>query len=565
MKTKYILFLLLSFLFSCFPNEEKENTLLVMNKDIYLRYEDIYIKTTYLGDDSWIGIFKADEELNDRNIIRYAQTNLNGYVPNRYYNVQKSYLFNENNDEYRNLPGGKYKAVLFESGDENKYSNVLGTQYFVVKSQSEAVLSSPKLPTKVSYTPNDPGSGLAGGVLSLQFDEENFNVSALRMYWGDESGNKLSDFKAIKTYQIYSPKSEITIDKYMIIPPKAKTLLLYTVNANFSDTYRKISEKPYVLTLDSPISLMEETPRSKFVICSDIHIATVDYNLGSGSVTKALHQEHLEKMIEDTNEVVGKSEEIIVVGDIANSGQESEWALADQILRTGSEDRKIYYTMGNHDLYNLNGVGNYSDSFNLFKKYTNEEKVYYETTFDGFHHLILGSESNNETRGVDADLSDAQLAWFESKLSEYSSYEPNKPIFVYLHQSLYKTIAGSLVGQGWNGIIQDEKFRNVLKNYSNAVLFNGHSHWEMESEMNMYGGEDSLPNKIFNTSSVAYLWTGKDYDEASFTNSDTSYYVYKNGSEGYFIFNYEGYTLVLGRDFLSKQYIPSACYAVKYE
>jgi len=563
MKKQYVLTLLLSYLCSCSPSEIIENSLLIMNKDTYLRYEDIYIKTTYTGSDSWIGIFKESDELNDSNLIRYANTNLNGYVPNKYYNVQKSYRFNEENDQYRNFPGGNYKAVLFKSSIESKYEP-LEINYFTIKSQNEAILSSPKLPTNVTYELNDKNSGLAGGKLILTFDEKTFNTTAIKMYWGDSEGNKLEDYKAIKTYAIYSSISEIEFDNYMVIPSEAKTLLIYTINANFSDTYRKISEKPYVFPLENANSLVNDNYNSKFVICSDIHIATVDYNLGSGPETKELHTSHLKSMIEDTNEVIGKDEEIVVIGDIANSGQESEWKLADEILKTDSSNRNIYYTMGNHDLYNLNGVGNYSDSFNIFKKYTNENRVYYEVEFDGFHHLILGSESNNNTKGVDADLSDDQLNWLDTKLSQYYLEDNKKPIFVYLHQSLYNTIAGSLVGQGWNGVIQDEQLRNILKKYPNATLFDGHSHWEMESESNMFIGNESLPNKIFNTSSVAYLWTGKDYENATISNNDTSYYVYKKGSEGYYIFNYDNYTLVLGRDFISKKYIPSACYAIIY-
>ena len=164
--------------------------------------------------------------------------------------------------------------------------------------------------------------------------------------------------------------------------------------------------------------------------------------------------------------------------------------------------------------------------------------------------MVLGSE--HTTNGLDAYLTDAQLDWFDSRLNALTTAEPNKPVFVYLHQSIYNTIAGSFEGQGWDGIVQNDEFKAIVQKYPQIYMFNGHSHWDLNTRGSMQDRADGLPN-IFNTSSVAYLWS--------------SYYVptgeYSEGSQGYYIKVYADKVLVLGRDFVNGKWIPSACFVAK--
>ena len=58
----------------------------------------------------------------------------------------------------------------------------------------------------------------------------------------------------------------------------------------------------------------------------------------------------------------------------------------------------------------------------------------------------------------------------------------NKPIFVFIHQPLYDTVAGSKPGRGWNGVEQDKQVKDILEKYLQAILFTGHTHWEFGSK-----------------------------------------------------------------------------------
>lgn len=142
-----------------------------------------------------------------------------------------------------------------------------------------------------------------------------------------------------------------------------------------------------------------------------------------------------------------------------------------------------------------------------------------------------------------------QLSWLDNRLSEITAHEPLAPVFVYCHQSMYNTIAGSLKGQKWNGVRPDDALRAIFAKYPQVLLFNGHSHWVMESYRNAHFADNKLPN-IFNTASTAYLWSTTDKE------------VSVAGSQGYYIKICGDCVLVLGRDFSQNKWIPEACYMV---
>ena len=71
----------------------------------------------------------------------------------------------------------------------------------------------------------------------------------------------------------------------------------------------------------------------------------------------------------------------------------------------------------------------------------------------------------------------------------------------------------------------------------------------MNSASNMKERDENLPT-IFNTASVAYLW------------SDAQATI--KGAQGYFVKVYKDKVLVLGRDFDNEQWLASAQYLVQY-
>ncbi|MDO3410471.1 metallophosphoesterase [Saccharibacillus sp. CPCC 101409] len=179
-----------------------------------------------------------------------------------------------------------------------------------------------------------------------------------------------------------------------------------------------------------------------------------------------------------------------------------------------------------------------------FEAGTGISSPYHDHWIGGWHFIFLGSESPDPK---DAYLSAEQLNWLELKLAERAS--PERPVFVFLHQPLIDTVAGSTREQGWHGVEPDEVVKDILSGCPQAILFSGHTHWQLEAPRMMYDGENWLP-AMFNASSVGYLWT--DADE------------HLEGSQGLQVDIYNDRVVVRGRDFTRRRWIESAEHTVAY-
>lgn len=511
------------------------------NKEKYLRNEEVYIKASG-GDSDWVGIYREDDDINSVDSIRWFYVNKNGFQPNSFYSVTKSLALNESRKSLKSLPDFKYKAVLFSNdsmakSDYSKY--VKEICYFEVLSTK---IIAPNAPKKATYRLDNANDGLSNGKIELVFDDT--PVNEVKMYWANSQGI-LDDYTALRTEKIYANPCTIILDDDSIIPSNATKLLIYSSNSagNSSDCFEVLLADA---SQDSGFKSGSEY-KSEFEVISDIHIAIKDSHLAS-SDAKTLHTEHLNEFVSDLANVNGdKKTPVIVDGDIANSGSKEEWRSADSILRGGSLINSVYYSLGNHDLYG----GNYADQVKYFYEYAKEDSVYYKIEIDGYTHLFLGSE--NSESSVDASLSTTQMNWFKERMDEETSNDPSKPVFVHLHQSMFNTVAGSLPGQGWNGVTEDDAFRAIVSQYKQIFLFDGHSHWTMNSDRNHYKKDSLLPN-IFNTGSVAYLWDSYNIPTGE----------YLKGSQGYYLKVMENCVYVLGRDFESNKFIPSACYRIDF-
>ncbi len=541
MKKKNLLkiFLITPILLGVFGCTNESKGLVSTNKTQYKKFEDIYIKAKGDGN-SWVGIYRESDDINKVDSIRWYYVNKNGFVSDKYYNVTKSLTYNTSRDVVKNMPSFKYKAVLFSNDtmDKKDYSKyVLDTYTFEVL---EDKITLPNAPTNVEYILDDVTSGTSNGTIELTFDD--IPVNEVVMYWANDKG-VLEEYTSLRTEKVYTNPCTIKLNDDVIIPKEATKLVVYSKNsAGKSASYREFNLPNLALN-----SLRNDEKSSiDFEVVSDIHIALEDTHLAS-SDAKTLHTEHLKEMLKDFENVnKGESTNTIVVGDIANSGSEREWEEANSLLTNSNIINNVYYSLGNHDLYG----GSYDNQINYFYKYSKQDSVYYKVEIDGYTHVFLGSENSDSS--VDAYISNEQLTWFDNVMKEENGKDPNKPVFVYLHQSLYNTIAGSLEGQGWNGVTQDSALRNIIEKYKQIFFFNGHSHWDMNSEKNHYKKDDLLPN-IFNTASVAYLWDSYNIPTGE----------YLKGSQGYYLKVYDDCIYVLGRDFVNKKFISSACYKIK--
>lgn len=276
-----------------------------------------------------------------------------------------------------------------------------------------------------------------------------------------------------------------------------------------------------------------------FFVLTDMHI------------NKSLpqHGENLAQALEDIITTDSESVAVFTVGDSTDNGMPWEYEeLMDIIAEAGDDLPTMYYALGNHDFYNdfagrrnqppdYEGNMDYDRQVELFLENTGMPASYYSVEYGGARFIVLESKSLFQ-----AFTSEEELAWLASELA---AADRDEPIFVFLHEPLMDTVSGSLYSldaevQDWYGQYEQlGEIRALLAQYPNAILFTGHTHWQLESMQPVLlgRGEDIT---FVNCASTAYLWTDED-EEAE-------------GAQGFYVEVYEDYILLRGREFLEEKW-----------
>lgn len=277
-------------------------------------------------------------------------------------------------------------------------------------------------------------------------------------------------------------------------------------------------------------------PLYTFDILSDTHIKS---DLGF------IHDLNLDYALKEMNKLDPSSSGLIINGDTVDSGLEENWKAYAQILNQNKHP-KVDLSLGNHDTWQENywiDQNEYAKSKQNFLKYSGAPNVYYDDWINGNHFIFLGSEKSN---GNTAYFSDDQLKWFDKTLAQNSV--SNKPIFVFIHQPLYNTVAGSKDGQGCgNDLAQDTQVRQILAKYPQAILFTGHTHWKFGSKDVTYNAKACT---MVGIPSCGYCWTDANAED--------------DISEGYYVEVYNDKVLVKGRNFTNKEWDKTAQYQINY-
>ncbi|WP_308637467.1 metallophosphoesterase family protein [Paenibacillus silvisoli] len=272
-------------------------------------------------------------------------------------------------------------------------------------------------------------------------------------------------------------------------------------------------------------------PLLTFQVITDTHI-TVD--------PEHEHNRNLARVLQDIAANGQGSRGIMHAGDMTDNGITEEYEAFYRIWNEYKDQvPALYITSGNHDI-----CDNWQECMELFQSHTGMTGMYHDHWVDGYHFIFLGTE---EGIGLHCTLSETQLSWLDAKLGDAAS--PDKPAFVFLHQPLKNTVAGSLEAQNWFGVTQDAELKAVLAKHRHAIMFTGHTHWELAAPHNYFDGGGELP-AMFNAASTAYLWTDED--------------EHKDGSQGYYVEVYPGCVLVRGRDFERGEWVEEAQFKVSY-
>lgn len=292
-------------------------------------------------------------------------------------------------------------------------------------------------------------------------------------------------------------------------------------------------------------------PVFRFAVISDIHVEAWN---------KESHTK-LRKALTDLG-THAPGQALVINGDLGN-GLPKDYETLGKLMQENPYPGQVVYTIGNHEFYkawtDASGKWNEANfpngetaeaSINRFLQFNGYEKVYHDSWIGGYHFVFLGSESYRQTDdsfAEDAWLSENQLNWLEGVMAEGA--EEGKPIFVFLHQPLPYTVAGSYTDFNSRAVVQHDRLKEILSRYPQTVFFSGHSHWELGSPGTFI--QDGFT--MVNTSSVL-----TPYDT-----TDNPIAAEERKSEGLVVEVTGNRVQIKGRNFTAGDWIPEASYTVE--
>ncbi|WP_442602165.1 metallophosphoesterase family protein [Paenibacillus sp. KN14-4R] len=305
-----------------------------------------------------------------------------------------------------------------------------------------------------------------------------------------------------------------------------------------------------------PMEFRDDTPAGDrvanltFWLISDLH------------VTSPIAVDKCTQALRDLQVAAPDAKALVVNGDLGD-GHPSNYASFNKIMQTVPHPSQVMYTIGNHEFYQAwyNRRGDWSrwtfpneetDQMSIarFLQFTGEKRVYQDRWIQGYHFIMLGSEkyrSTDESNLEDAYLSSEQLKWLEEKLKEKESKRTPMnqvhPIFVFLHQPLPDSVAGSGSTTYNRGVVQYKQLRAILERYPNVILFSGHTHSEL-------GEIGTIVRKRFTMVNSSSVWE-------PLTKDNLSQSAKGQASEGLVVQVYGDHVRVRGRDFQHGRWLRS--------
>ncbi len=445
---------------------------------------------------------------------------------------------------YRDFPVGTYRIYLIHDNYQVfTYQDVTISGHYAPENIAA--------PATVAYNRTATRAGMAGGTVTIT-KPASFTPQKYNLYWGDANG-KLAGYSAFRYVGHSGNTQTYTIGDNVMTPAGATRILAYSV-------YDDVEGSTFT-SVNIPTAARSRNMgalKSQFQVLSDIHI---------NNNAQHLHDQHFVDALADIKAISPSTSGIFINGDIADHGNNSEYtAYRNYLAAAGfTAGTNVFAAIGNHDFYNGTTIGvNNPDPAAAIAQFLNGTgqtalsggKVYFDKWIGDMHFIFLGSEAGDvsEDGVIYATISQAQINWFANAIGATNAGVKASRTFVFFHQGIKNTVAGTSADEGWYGIKESdaETLKEIMKNYPEAIWFTGHSHREMATDNSSFTRSyvDRLPN-VFNTASNAYIWNW--YDMVS---EDARH------GQGYFFEVYENGVVAKGYDFSTNEYIATAQFMV---
>ena len=212
------------------------------------------------------------------------------------------------------------------------------------------------------------------------------------------------------------------------------------------------------------------TPVLRFIACSDVHLDGNEEQPNAIRLANLIKDMYKYSELQDYKTV----DALMVVGDFAGGGAESEYAMFNKIIEDNIKPQtQVLTVLGNHEFIEYRDYDP-TIGYDVYKKMISED-VDTDIVINGYHFIGVSYDNNGKTfKG--------KTAWLREKLQNATNEDPTKPIFVYQHPSPTLTVYGSI---SWS----DLDIKKVLKEFPQVVDFSGHSHYSPSDPRSVWQGE----------------------------------------------------------------------------
>lgn len=187
----------------------------------------------------------------------------------------------------------------------------------------------------------------------------------------------------------------------------------------------------------------------------------------------------------------------IVAGDLTDNGYEEEYNTFMSIYSAyGNSKAEKLFVMGNHDY--LNGLASQLAQERFIEK--TGESIQSHKIIKGYHFIQISTE-DGKMNGL---FSESLKSWLAHQLVIAEKNDPEKPIFITVHQHISNTVYGS---DDWG----NNALYAILKAYPQAIVFSGHSHYALDNERSIHQRDFTS----IGTSSLSYMELEKGKIEGS--------------------------------------------------
>lgn len=230
---------------------------------------------------------------------------------------------------------------------------------------------------------------------------------------------------------------------------------------------------------------LEHNIVARFLAYSDNHVVNNDSDPRTQRMVTMIKQ--VNAMVKDSslNDGYNRLDAILDVGDMTgDSGTITKIKnCLNKVKSIYSNNKlsetKLVITNGNHE-YDGGGSLSNSDFYSFFNQYpTADVKI------NGYHFITIDCNGSTTRTNIRTDgwvkgweYSDATIEQAKQLIQNaYADTGPNKPIFVAMHIGNLNTVIGTDSYVDNSDLTASTKLKDFFSQYSNLVVFSGHSHF----------------------------------------------------------------------------------------